>query len=124
MAYPFRGGLDHPSRRAKGRVLLSTRSTKRSRLRLTSPTVLSTSISGKGSRATRSTFAQGPQSTEIISPALLSLACQPPPAGQNLGASPARPGGGGAPPSTPLVSSPETPTALQPGPPPPPPPAA
>jgi hypothetical protein len=52
--------------------------TKRLRPTSTSPIVPSVSISGSGSRATPSTSAQGPQSTETNSPAQLSLARHPP----------------------------------------------
>ena len=51
---------------------------KLSRRSETSPSVPSTTISGDGSRATFFTPAQGPESTEISSPTLLSLARHPP----------------------------------------------
>src|SRR5215212_373054 len=99
MAYPFRGGLDSTSHCAKGRVLLSTRSMKRSRLRLTSPIVFSSNITGTGSRATHPTRAQGPQSTETSSPAVLFLTRQPspaPPRDRNISASSSWPKTGSA----------------------------
>ena len=63
----------------RGPLLLAMiRLMKLSRSSETSPTVPSTTISGDGSRATFFTPAQGPESTQISSPAPLSLARHPP----------------------------------------------